>query len=168
MRNTEIKVFDSVLQLSKVVTQLKDEGKKIVTTNGCFDLLHTGHISYLSEAATFGDILIVGVNSDKIVENLKGPGRPVQKESDRAFIIASLKMVDFTFVFPEPDPREFLKILKPDIHVKGGDYTPEQLPEREIVEAHGGRIVIVSFVDGYSTTSIVKKIYGSKISDVND
>lgn len=168
MRNTEIKLFDSVLELSKVVTQLKDEGKKIVTTNGCFDLLHTGHISYLSEAAAFGDILIIGINSDKIVENLKGAGRPVQKERDRAFIIASLKMVDFTFVFSEPDPREFLKILKPDIHVKGGDYTPEQLPEKEIVEAHGGKVKIVSFVDGYSTTSIVNKICGSKIIEVND
>jgi rfaE bifunctional protein nucleotidyltransferase chain/domain len=96
------------------------------------------------------------------VQKLKGPGRPVQKENDRAFIIGSLKMVDFVFIFSESDPRAFLNILKPDVHVKGGDYTPEKLPEREIVEANGGKIAIVSFVDGYSTSSIVKKICQNK------
>ena len=162
MRNVEAKVFESVHDLSDIVSSLKQQGKTIVTTNGCFDLLHTGHISYLSEAATFGDVLIVGINSDMSVQKLKGPGRPVQKEKDRAYIIGSLKMVDFTFVFSESDPREFLSILKPDVHVKGGDYTPESLPEREVVEANGGKIAIVSFVDGYSTSSIVKKICEKK------
>ena len=162
MRNVEAKVFESVHDLSGIVSSLKQQGKTIVTTNGCFDLLHTGHISYLSEAATFGDVLIVGINSDMSVQKLKGPGRPVQKEKDRAYIIGSLKMVDFTFVFSESDPREFLGILKPDVHVKGGDYTPESLPEREVVEANGGKIAIVSFIDGYSTSSIVKKICEKK------
>jgi D-glycero-beta-D-manno-heptose 1-phosphate adenylyltransferase len=162
MRNVETKVFESVHDLSEAIALLKRQGKTIVTTNGCFDLLHTGHISYLTEAASFGDYLIVGINSDMSVEKLKGPGRPVQKEKDRAFIIGSLKMVDFVFIFSESDPREFLNILKPDVHVKGGDYTPEKLPEREVVEANGGKIAIVSFVDGYSTSSIVKKICDSK------
>jgi glycerol-3-phosphate cytidylyltransferase len=162
MRNVETKVFESVHDLSEVIALLKHQGKTIVTTNGCFDLLHTGHISYLTEAASFGDYLIVGINSDMSVQKLKGPGRPVQKENDRAFIIGSLKMVDFVFIFSESDPRAFLNILKPDVHVKGGDYTPEKLPEREIVEANGGKIAIVSFVDGYSTSSIVKKICQNK------
>jgi rfaE bifunctional protein nucleotidyltransferase chain/domain len=162
MRNVKTRVFESVHDLSEAVALLKHQGKTIVTTNGCFDLLHTGHISYLAEAASFGDYLIVGINSDMSVQKLKGPGRPVQKEKDRAFIIGSLKMVDFVFIFSESDPREFLNILKPDVHVKGGDYTPEKLPEREVVEANGGKIAIVSFVDGYSTSSIVKKICNSK------
>lgn len=162
MRNVETKVFESVQDLSGIVALLRQQGKTIVTTNGCFDLLHTGHISYLSEAASFGDYLIVGINSDMSVQKLKGPGRPVQKEKDRAFIIGSLKMVDYVFIFSESDPREFLKVLKPDVHVKGGDYTPEKLPEREVVEANGGKIAIVSFVDGYSTSSIVKKICDNK------
>lgn len=162
MRNVETIVFENVHGLSEAVASLKHQGKTIVTTNGCFDLLHTGHISYLTEAASFGDYLIVGINSDMSVEKLKGSGRPVQKEKDRAFIIGSLKMVDYVFIFSEDDPRAFLSILKPDVHVKGGDYTPEKLLEREVVEANGGKIAIVSFVDGYSTSSIVKKICDNK------
>jgi glycerol-3-phosphate cytidylyltransferase len=153
-------MFKSVQEVLPLITKVKEEGKTIVTTNGCFDLIHTGHITYLAEAASFGDILIVGINSDESVRKLKGPNRPVQNEMDRAFIIGSLKMVDFTFVFSEPDPCNFLQVIKPDVHVKGGDYTPEKLPERKIVEANGGKIAIVSFVNGYSTTSIVNKICG--------
>jgi len=162
MQISKTTVYEHVDQLFDIVTSLKRQGKKIVTTNGCFDLVHTGHIAYLTEAASFGDILIVGINSDKSVQQIKGPSRPVQKEYDRAFIIGSLKMVDYTFIFSEPDPKNFLSKIKPDIHVKGGDYTPEKLPEREIVEANGGKIAIVSFVNGYSTTSLVNKICGSK------
>ena len=143
--------------LSEIIP-LRRQGKKIVTTNGCFDILHSGHVHYLNDAATFGDILIVGINSDTSVSQLKGPSRPVQKESDRAFILAALKMVDFVFIFSEPDPCAFLERIKPDIHVKGGDYTPEKLPETTIVEKNGGRIAIVPFLDGHSTTSLIKKI----------
>lgn len=160
MRNAAIKMFKNVQEVSPLISKLKEEGKTIVTTNGCFDLIHTGHITYLAEAASFGDILIVGINSDESVKKLKGPNRPVQNEMDRAFIIGSLKMVDFTFVFSEPDPCTFLQVIKPDVHVKGGDYTPEKLPERKIIESNGGKIAIVSFVNGYSTTSIVNKICG--------
>jgi D-glycero-beta-D-manno-heptose 1-phosphate adenylyltransferase len=151
-------VYRNVHELTDVIKELRGQGKSIVTTNGCFDIVHTGHVAYLTEAASFGDILIVGINSDKSVQQLKGPTRPLQKEHDRTFIISSLKMVDYAFIFEEKDPIAFLSVIKPDIHVKGGDYTPETLPERKIVEEHGGRIAIVSFVNGYSTTSIVKKM----------
>lgn len=161
MRVSGVNVFGSVTELKAIIIELRNQNKTIVTTNGCFDLIHTGHVSYLREAASFGDILIVGINSDASVSKLKGPTRPVQKEKDRALIIGSLKMVDYTFIFSEPDPIEFLKIIKPDIHVKGGDYTPEKLPERAVVEENGGKIAIVSFVNGYSTSSIVKKIHES-------
>lgn len=155
-------VFRNVHELTDVIADIRSKGKSIVTTNGCFDIVHTGHIAYLTEAASFGDVLIVGINSDKSVHQLKGPTRPLQKEHDRTFIISSLKMVDYAFIFEEKDPIPFLSVIKPDVHVKGGDYTPETLPERKIVEENGGKIAVVSFVKGYSTTSIVKKIGESK------
>jgi glycerol-3-phosphate cytidylyltransferase len=152
----------SLTEINRIVSQLRKKGKTLVTTNGCFDLLHAGHIKYLADAAALGDLLVVGINSDASVSRLKGPDRPIQNEIDRALLIWSLKMVDYTFIFPENDPIAFLEILKPDIHVKGGDYTPEQLPEKSIVEKHGGKIVIVPFTSGLSTTSIVKKIITSQ------
>jgi glycerol-3-phosphate cytidylyltransferase len=148
----------SIGDILQRIEPLRKSGKTCVTTNGCFDLLHSGHIRYLHDAAMLGDILVVGINSDRSVSRLKGPARPVQKEHDRAFIVGSLKMVDYVFIFPEPDPCAFLERLKPDIHVKGGDYTPEKLPETSVVEKHGGRIAIVPFINGYSTTSLIKII----------
>lgn len=145
-------------EVNQIVSSLRREGKTLVTTNGCFDLIHAGHIQYLADAASLGDLLVVGINSDSSVSRLKGPSRPIQNESDRALLIGSLKMVDFTFIFDENDPIAFLDVLKPDIHVKGGDYVPERLPEKTIVEKNGGKIVIVPFTTGHSTTSIVKKI----------
>lgn len=162
MQIKAVKVYSDVDELLPEVVSLKKQGKKIVTTNGCFDLLHTGHVTYLNEAASFGDVLIVGINSDKSVQQIKGPSRPVQKEKDRAFILGSLKMVDYVFIFNEPDPREFLGKIKPDIHVKGGDYSPEKLLEREVVESNGGSVAVVTFVNGYSTTSILQKINDNK------
>lgn len=152
----------SLTEINQTVSLLRKKGKTLVTTNGCFDLLHTGHIKYLADAASLGDLLVVGINSDASVSRLKGPDRPIQNEIDRALLIWSLKMVDYTFIFPENDPIAFLDVLKPDVHVKGGDYTPEQLPEKSIVEKHGGKIVIVPFTAGLSTTSIVKKIITSQ------
>jgi len=152
----------SLNEINRIVSPLRKKGKTLVTTNGCFDLLHAGHIKYLADAASLGDLLIVGINSDASVSRLKGPNRPIQNEIDRALLIWSLKMVDYTFIFPENDPIAFLEILKPDIHVKGGDYTPDQLPEKSTVEKHGGKIVIVPFTAGLSTTSIVKKIITSQ------
>jgi rfaE bifunctional protein nucleotidyltransferase chain/domain len=165
MSSTEPLVFKCVEDALPHITHLRESGKKIVTTNGCFDLIHSGHVRYLFDAASKGDALIVGINSDSSVSRLKGPKRPVQGEFDRAYIIAALKSVESAFIFEENDPIRFLSLIKPDIHVKGGDYTPEQLPERSIVEQGGGRIEIVSFLNGYSTTNIVKKILSNADQD---
>jgi rfaE bifunctional protein nucleotidyltransferase chain/domain len=161
MPHVEPVVFKCVDDALPFIGKLRGSGKSIVTTNGCFDLIHSGHVRYLYDAASKGGALIVGINSDASVARLKGPQRPVQKEADRAYIIAALKYVDCAFIFEENDPIRFLNLIKPDIHVKGGDYTPEQLPERAIVEQGGGRIEIVPFLQGYSTTNIVKKILSS-------
>jgi glycerol-3-phosphate cytidylyltransferase len=150
-------IYNSVYEIQSVIEPLRSSGKTLVTTNGCFDLLHSGHIKYLCEAAQLGDMLVVGINADETVRKLKGVGRPVQSEADRALIVGSLKMVFGTFIFNEDDPRAFLSVLKPDIHVKGGDYTKD-IPERETVELYGGRVEILSFLQGRSTTSIVSRI----------
>lgn len=161
MRITLPKQPLSLLEINRTISALRKEGKTLVTTNGCFDLIHAGHIKYLADAAALGDLLVVGLNSDSSVSRLKGSNRPIQSEYDRALLIWSLKMVDYTFIFHENDPTAFLEILKPDIHVKGGDYLPEQLPEKNIVEKNGGKVVIVPFTAGHSTTSIVRKIITS-------
>lgn len=140
-----------------IINRWKEDGRTIVTTNGCFDLIHAGHIQYLHETASLGDKLVVGLNSDASVKRLKGETRPLQNESDRLKIMASLKMVDLAFIFSEDDPREFIKLIKPDFHVKGGDYT-EDILERETVEENGGKVAIVSFKDGRSTTGIINKM----------
>jgi rfaE bifunctional protein nucleotidyltransferase chain/domain len=150
-------VFSNVKEVRNHFLPMRAAGKKMVTTNGCFDILHAGHVQYLSEAKRLGDILIVGVNSDESVRKLKGHTRPLQSENDRLLLIGSLRMVDAAFIFREDDPRAFLEILRPDIHVKGGDYGRD-IPEREVVERFGGMLKIVPFVKGYSTTSLVEKI----------
>jgi rfaE bifunctional protein nucleotidyltransferase chain/domain len=159
-------VFSSVEEVADFLRPLRAGGKTLVTTNGCFDLLHTGHVKYLLEAASLGDLLVVGINSDASVRKLKGISRPIQKGADRAFLVASLKMVDCAFLFEEDDPRAFLEVLRPDIHVKGGDYLPERLPEKETVEKHGGVIRMLNFEQGYSTSSIVDRIIKSAKQDV--
>jgi rfaE bifunctional protein nucleotidyltransferase chain/domain len=150
-------VYGSARDVGNAVAETRRQGKVLVTTNGCFDILHAGHVHYLSEAALLGDILVVGVNCDKVVRSLKGAGRPLQNEQDRVAIVASLRMVDYAFIFREADPRAFLEILRPDIHVKGGDYTGEII-EKQVVEKFGGKIRIVSYVKDHSTTSLVEKI----------
>ena len=150
-------VFDSPQAVRDHFAALRAKGSKLVTTNGCFDIIHAGHVRYLAEAKAVGDILVVGINADSSVKKLKGPDRPLQNEADRAFIVASLKMVDATFVFAENDPCEFVEIIRPDFHVKGGDYSKEMI-ETPVVEKHGGKVIIVSLHKGYSTTSIVKKM----------
>ncbi len=160
MKDTRPAVYHSAEELAAALAPLRKRGKTVVTTNGCFDLLHAGHLQYLREAAQLGDILIIGINSDASVKRLKGESRPLQNEEDRATIMASLKPVDYTLIFEEDDPCAFLDVLQPDIHVKGGDYLPENLPEKIIVENHGGRIEILSFKNGHSTTGIVERIQG--------
>ncbi len=150
-------VFKDARSVVEFITPLRAQGKTVVTTNGCFDILHAGHIQYLADAAALGDILAVGVNSDEVVIKLKGSSRPVQNENDRVSLIAALKMVDCAFIFPENDPRTFLEVIKPDIHVKGGDYT-EDIIEKPVVEAYGGKIQIVPFKESCSTSIIIDKI----------
>ena len=148
----------TVEEVKKLITPALNEGKTVVTTNGCFDLLHAGHVRYLNNAAQFGDILVVGINSDESVSRLKGSSRPIQNENDRAFLVGQIRSVDYTFIFSESDPCRFLEVLQPAIHVKGGDYRVEQLPEAEVVTRNGGRIEIVPFVRGYSTSLLIHKI----------
>jgi len=144
--------------IQKKVKQLQENGKKVVFTNGVFDILHVGHLTYLEEARELGDVLIVGVNSDKSVKTNKGDKRPINPEKNRAEMLLGLKFVDFTVIFDEKTPENLLDLLKPDIHVKGGDYKKEDLPETEIVEKNGGEVKILSFVDNISTTEIINKI----------
>lgn len=135
-------------------------GKKLVVTNGCFDILHLGHITYLQTARNLGDALLIGVNSDSSVRELKGPQRPVNSETDRAAILASLISVDAACIFSDKTATRFLAAAQPDIYVKGGDYTLETLnqDERRAVESAGGKIVIIPFVPGKSTTALLEKI----------
>lgn len=143
--------------LNQVINDYKKQNKKIVFTNGCFDLLHIGHVTYLDQAAALGDVLIVGINSDESVKKLKGPTRPIQSEMDRASILAALKSVDHTVIFTEETPYELIKIIKPDILVKGGDWKPEQIVGSDIVSSYGGEVKSLLFLDGKSTTNIIEK-----------
>jgi D-glycero-beta-D-manno-heptose 1-phosphate adenylyltransferase len=133
-------------------------GKKIVFTNGCFDILHRGHLDLLAHAADFGNVLIVGVNTDQSVHRLKGPGRPVNNEQDRAFQLASLLCTDAICLFDEDTPEELIKLVKPDVLVKGGDYTIDKIVGAEFVKRNGGEVVVIPFVDGYSTTSLISRM----------
>ena len=145
------------LNLLKTIAVYRNQNKKIVFTNGCFDLLHVGHIRYLQQARAQGDILIVGVNSDASVQKLKGPTRPIQNENDRAEILAALESVDHTVIFNEETPLELIKKVKPNILVKGGDWKPEQIVGSEFVISLGGEVKSLQFVEGRSTTSIIQK-----------
>jgi D-beta-D-heptose 7-phosphate kinase/D-beta-D-heptose 1-phosphate adenosyltransferase len=136
---------------------LKRQHKKIVFTNGCFDLLHVGHVRYLQEARALGDLLVVGVNSDASVKVLKGPTRPVQIEADRAEILAALACVDYTVIFNEETPAELIRQVVPDILVKGGDWKIEQIVGADFVIAQGGKVLSLQFVDGKSTTKLIEK-----------
>jgi rfaE bifunctional protein nucleotidyltransferase chain/domain len=140
--------------------QMRASGKKLVVTNGCFDILHLGHVTYLENARNFGDALLIGVNSDRAVSGLKGPGRPVNSESDRQAVLAALQSVDGVCLFTDTAATKFLAAAQPDIYVKGGDYTLETLnqDERRAVESAGGKIVLVPFVPGKSTTGLLEKI----------
>ena len=140
--------------------QLRAGGGQLVVTNGCFDLLHLGHVTYLETARNFGDALLVGVNGDAAVRGLKGPGRPVNSEADRAAVLAALQSVDGVCIFADTAAIRFLAAAQPDIYVKGGDYTLETLnqEERRAVESAGGKIVLVPFVPGKSTTGLLEKI----------
>lgn len=145
------------MKISEIVTSLKAKGKRIVFTNGCFDILHVGHVRYLKEAKALGDILILGLNSDCSVKSLKGPNRPINNESDRAEVLSALKAIDYVVIFDEKTAENIVGEVKPDIYAKGGDYSIDTLPEAKIVAEHGGKTVLLQLVDGKSSTNIINK-----------
>ena len=145
-------------ELKEAILAQRDAGRKIVTTNGCFDILHVGHVRFLKQAQNLGDILVVGVNTDESVKRLKGPTRPLNSAEDRAEILAALECVDFVTLFPEDTPVEFLKIVKPNFHAKGADYKTSDLAETPVVESFGGQVKIIELVPEKSTTGMVAKI----------
>ena len=149
--------------LKNLLDNWHSKRQKIVFTNGCFDIIHRGHIEYLAKAADLGDKLIIGLNADESVQKLeKGCGRPIQDENSRALILASLSFVDAVCVFDEETPYELINIVQPDVLVKGGDWKPESIIGHDIVEAKGGEIVVIEFLEGYSTSSIEQKIIDAK------
>ena len=138
-----------------IVKKLQESGKTVVTTNGCFDILHVGHVRYLQKTKTFADYSIVLLNSDKSVKAIKGEGRPINNENDRAEILCALSCVDFVVFFDEDSPRDLLEEIKPDIHTKGADYSVETLPEADVILKNGGKIEFIEFVEGKSTTNTI-------------
>ena len=155
MRSSDSKVF-SLHELKEVLSKKKNE--HVVFTNGCFDILHRGHVSYLQNARNLGDFLIVGVNSDHSVSKLKGPTRPIQNEDDRLFILAGLECVDAVVLFEEDTPIRLIEQLLPNVLVKGGDYVIEEIVGYDVVTKNGGLVTTLPFVDGKSTSNIVKKM----------
>lgn len=137
---------------------LREGGQKVVFTNGCFDILHAGHVRYLKQARSYGDCLVLGMNTDASVARIKGPTRPVNCQEDRAEVAGALKSVDYVVFFDEQTAEELIKEVHPDVYVKGGDYTLETLPEGRIVQAYGGQVELVKLVEGRSTTNIIRKI----------
>lgn len=155
------KIYD-VERLKKQIFIWNFQSKKIVFTNGCFDILHLGHIDYLSKAADEGNALIIGVNTDKSVSKLKGANRPINNEEQRTIILASLHFVDAVILFDEETPYELIKLVQPDVLIKGADYKPEEIVGYDIVTSKGGRVITIPFLEGYSTSMIEEKILKSE------
>lgn len=151
--------------VAETCAKIRSTGAKIVFTNGCFDILHVGHVRYLSAAKKLGDVLIVGLNTDASVKMLKGESRPVNNEKDRAEILLGLKAVDYVVLFGERTAENLIAQVKPDVYVKGGDYTIEQIPEARIVQSYGGTVKLIDFVSGYSTTGTIEKLAAA--SEIN-
>jgi D-beta-D-heptose 7-phosphate kinase / D-beta-D-heptose 1-phosphate adenosyltransferase len=156
-QDTDLKIRGRGL-LERILLGERERGKTVVFTNGCFDLLHAGHVKYLQKARRLGDLLVLGLNSDDSVRRLKGPKRPLIGQEERAHILAALNCIDYVVIFDEDTPIELIKAFRPDILVKGGDYTPQEVVGREVVESYGGRVEVVQFVDGKSTTNIIEKV----------
>lgn len=150
-----------ILERNRLIARVaiaRKQGARVVFANGCFDILHAGHVRYLEGARALGDILIVGINSDEQVRALKGAGRPFVPERERAEVIASLRAVDFVTVFSEPTVEQLLRALRPDIHAKGTDYTEETVPERDVVRSYGGRVAIVGDPKDHSSTEMIAQL----------
>ena len=144
--------------IKTLIDVIHHSGKTVVTTNGCFDILHVGHVRYLKKTKSFADFLIVLLNSDKSVKSIKGPSRPINNENDRAEILSALKCVDYVVLFDEDSPRDLLDEMKPDVYTKGADYTMETLPEADIMRKNGTRVEFIDFVEGKSTTKTIEKM----------
>jgi len=144
--------------LLELINNIRSKGKTIVTTNGCFDLLHVGHVRYLQKSKSLGDVLIVMLNSDNSVKRLKGASRPLNNEHDRAEILCALSCVDYVVIFDEDTPKNLLDIIKPNVHTKGGDYTLETLPEADIITKNNIKLELITFIEGKSTTNIINKM----------
>lgn len=152
-----------ILSREELVTRINAErknGSRVVLANGCFDVLHVGHVRYLAGARELGDVLVVGVNSDEQVARLKGPGRPILPANQRAELVAALESVTYATVFDEPTVEELLLALKPDVHAKGTDYTEDSVPERDVVRSYGGRVAIVGDPKDHSTSAILARLGG--------
>jgi rfaE bifunctional protein nucleotidyltransferase chain/domain len=154
------KIFDDRKKLAEEIQRWKDFNDTVVFTNGCFDILHRGHIDYLSKAAEQGDRFVIGVNTDRSVSTLKGPKRPIIDEDSRALKLASLAFVDAVILFDEETPLELITELKPNVLIKGGDYTEETVVGADFVKSNGGKVMLIPFLEGYSTSSIIEKIKG--------
>lgn len=152
-----MKVIDDN-DIKNIVDKLKVDGKKVVFTNGCFDILHAGHVRYLNAARQLGDCLIVGLNSDQSVRGLKGPTRPINSQEDRAEVLSALSAVDYVMIFNEPTAENLINQIKPAVYVKGGDYNVKELPEATVVAGYGGKTVLIPEVVGKSSSNIIGKI----------
>jgi len=153
-----MKKIKTTKTIARIATRLRKKRKKIVFTNGCFDILHLGHIKYLEKCKHLGDILIVGLNSDSSVRKIKGKKRPIQNEKERSLILSAMECVDYITIFKDPTPSSLIKAVKPHILAKGGDWKPSEIAGGSYVKKQGGRVVSVPFVKGYSTSGIIKRI----------
>ncbi len=161
MQSPQNKIFNDTFGLVSQIEEWKRQGLSVVFTNGCFDILHRGHVQYLYDAANLGDKLIVAVNSDNSLKQLnKGDNRPINTEQDRAFILAALEYVSAVTIFDDPTPLPLIEKVKPDVLVKGADYSPSQVIGKDFVESYGGKLVLIPFVEGYSSSKIIQKITG--------
>jgi rfaE bifunctional protein nucleotidyltransferase chain/domain len=151
----------SLEEIKAIVVEARNKRKKVAFTNGCFDLLHRGHVHVLREARACGDVLIVGINSDESVKQIKGPTRPVLPESDRCELVGAMEMVDFVILFNEPDPYNLIAAIRPDVLVKGGDWNSEKIIGANLVQEAGGRVVVGPYIKGFSTTEIIERITNS-------
>lgn len=148
----------NVRELTEISARAKAQGRTVVFTNGCFDLLHRGHVHTLREAKAQGDVLIVGLNSDRSVKSIKGPRRPILPETDRIELIAAMEMVDYVVVFDEPDPYQLISAIKPDVLAKGGDWQADKIIGADLVAKNGGRVAVIPYLKGFSTTEIIERI----------
>ena len=148
----------SIDEIAAIAASARKHARRVVFTNGCFDLLHRGHVHILRQAKAAGDVLIVGVNTDRSVKSIKGAARPIRPETDRSELIAAMEMVDYVVLFDEPTPYELIAAIRPDVLAKGGDWSADQVVGADLVEREGGRVAVIPYLKGYSTTEIIERI----------